>query len=131
MNHFLIVLLSICSHESRGDVHAINITDGGSASYGFCQIKFKTAKALGFRGSIQELWHNPQVNMGWAGRYLKKQLGRYDNNYYLAVAAYNAGSVKKKNYEVIKNAEYYKGNNKHIIYVKEVFKKVKQMESNK
>lgn len=65
--------------------------DNGSPSIGVCQVKLNTARMLGFKGAESELL-NPKVNVHYAGKYLHKQLCRYDYNLYKGVAAYNSGT---------------------------------------
>lgn len=47
--------------------------------------------------SFAEGLHDPEVNIYLTTAYLRYQLDRYDGNITDAVAAYNAGSVRKKN----------------------------------
>ncbi len=84
------LLSAICFMESSHRTHVVNEFDGGSPSIGLCQIKLNTAKMVGFTGTAEEL-KDPSANAYWAGKYLKKQLDRYEWSYYKAVAAYNAG----------------------------------------
>jgi len=84
-------LIAICDVESGGKTNAINQNDGGTASYGVCQIKYATAKQLGFRGTVSELWLNPDTNRYWAGKYLEKQYNRYKGDILKAISAYNCG----------------------------------------
>ena len=87
------ILLAICTHESNLQ----NITtqhDGGSPSYGICQVKYETAKMVGFEGKETDL-ENPKTNAKWAAEYLKYQYERYDHNWCQAVAAYNAGKYNE------------------------------------
>lgn len=103
------LLLAICTHETN----LKNITvpnDGGSPSYGVCQIKEKTARALGFKGAVTgptiegKVFFGtlepkgkpagllvPSVNAKYAAKYLKKQLDKYEGDWCKATAAYNAG----------------------------------------
>lgn len=104
------LFLAICTHES----HLNNVTvphDGGSPSYGVCQIKEDTARELGFTGIVtgptveSDIFDGalepkgtpeglmiPSVNAKYAAKYLKKQLDRYEGDWCKATAAYNAGS---------------------------------------
>lgn len=100
-----IILLAICHVESSGNHKAVNISDGGSASYGYCQVKIQTARMLGFRGHISDLWFKKEVNREFGLKYLQ-----YQNSRYLSVeeiiAAYNAGSVKRNSRGEFVNKEY-------------------------
>ncbi len=87
---FAALLSAICWVESKHDPAAINVVDGGSASYGECQIKLKTARHMGFAGYPSQLL-NRETNRKYAGLYLKYQLLRYQGDVVKAVSAYNAG----------------------------------------
>jgi soluble lytic murein transglycosylase-like protein len=99
------LLLSICEVESGLYIKAYKAQDGdGTASYGICQVKYQTAFWLGFRGLPFELLDS-RLNADMAARYLKYQLTRYRGNEKLAIAAYNAGRVKRSGNRLI-NARY-------------------------
>jgi soluble lytic murein transglycosylase-like protein len=95
------LLKAVCKVESALNPKATHYDDGGSHSYGLCQIKLETARSVGFTGSVPKLY-NPYVNAYYAGRYLKFQLVRYRGDWVRAISAYNAGHAKK----VIKNRKY-------------------------
>src|SRR5690349_1394055 len=59
------ILSAICFVESRHNPRALNKYDGGSPSYGLCQIKEKTARFMGFTGPINSLYQ-PDVNAAYA-----------------------------------------------------------------
>ena len=105
------ILKGICYTESKFKIKALNKFDAGSPSYGLCQIKYGTAKAMGFKGTRKELM-SAQVNMKYAAKYLRYQIDRYNGDIRKAVLAYNAGSykakVKTKKYEIAYNESYYK-----------------------
>lgn len=83
------LLLAICTHESN--LRNILVPhDGGSPSYGLCQIKYDTAKELGMKDGEDLM--NPNTNILYAAKYLKKQLERYDGDLCKSVAAYNTGT---------------------------------------
>ena len=96
------LLASICYVESQFDHKAIAYDDGGSNSYGLCQIKLGTAKSVGFNGDPNELLKFT-VNVRYAAKYLKSKLVIYGNERKAALA-YNAGkyiaSKSKKNHAV-------------------------------
>lgn len=102
---FAALLSAICWVESGHKTSAVSVHDGGSPSYGQCQVKLETARLMGFRGRVTELWFNPVVNRTYAARYLRWQLERYEGRVDYAVAAYNAGSVRGGK---IKNQRYIK-----------------------
>lgn len=99
------LLSALCYVESNHKVHVVSIRDGGSASYGVCQVKLGTARGLGFKGTSEEL-RNPEVNIHYAGMYLKRQLNRYDGVVPHAIAAYNAGSLNLNDKGQIRNKKY-------------------------
>lgn len=84
------LLLAICTHES-GLNNVLVPHDGGSPTYGICQVKYDTAKMIGFTGVAKDLM-KPEVNAKWAAAYLKYQKGRYEGDWVKSVAAYNAGT---------------------------------------
>lgn len=84
------LLLAICTHESGG-VNRVVANDGPSSTFGICQVKYETAKMLGFKGRDKELLL-PKVNVEYAAKYLKYQLNRYYGNWCKATAAYNSGT---------------------------------------
>jgi soluble lytic murein transglycosylase-like protein len=96
------LLASICYTESKYDVTVIHKDDGGSDSIGVCQIKYDTAKDLGFTGTQTQLL-GAETNIYYAAKYLHKQLLRYPNNNVKAIIAYNmghAGTLTSTNYSV-------------------------------
>lgn len=99
------LLSGVCYVESKHTVQAVHKDDGGSASIGLCQIKYNTAKGMGYRGTEHELQVNPTLNALYAGRYLHWQLLRYHNDYRKAIAAYNSGTVRFKDGK-IRNQKY-------------------------
>lgn len=87
------LLLAICSHESN----LINVEvphDGGSPSYGICQVKLGTAQMLGYTGTGKGLM-DPKENAKWAANYVKWQKERYDYDWCKVTAAYNAGTYNE------------------------------------
>ncbi len=101
----LAAIIAICFIESSDRYTVINVSDGGSASYGWCQVKYTTAKDLGFKGHITELWFNKEVNRKYATKYLAQQFKKY-GNMELAISAYNCGSVKRNKQGVLVNQKY-------------------------
>jgi len=86
------LLSSLCYVESRHVASAIHKNDGGEDSIGICQIKYSTAKQLGYRGSKKELYL-PENNIKYAALYLKKQIKRY-KSINRGVIAYNRGNSR-------------------------------------
>lgn len=108
------LLLAICTHETN----LTNVTvyhDGGSPSYGVCQVKYETAKQMGFKGKADDLI-NPFVNAKWAARYVKYQTERYGDDWCKIAAAYNAGSFNE--------SKWYKGRPRNLKYVRLVQKEI-------
>lgn len=87
------LLDAVCYVESKHDIKAISYYDGKTHSYGVCQIKYETAKSLGFKGTIKDLML-PKNNVMYAGKYLQKQILRY-NSISKGVVAYNRGNAAK------------------------------------
>jgi soluble lytic murein transglycosylase-like protein len=61
---------------------------------GLMQLMPKTAQYLGVKDSF-----NPIHNINGGVKYFKRLLNRFDNNYDLALAAYNAGITKVRKYK--------------------------------
>lgn len=116
MNLFT-VLLAMCAVESSNVHNAINIHDGNSSSYGECQVKYHTAKQMGYQGSITKLWLDQNTNRQVAYRYLDWQVKRYNGNVVKGIAAYNSGTVKYKNGKLVNQR-----------YVDKVLKEMKKYE---
>lgn len=104
------LLLAICTHES-GLQNVIAPQDHGSPSYGLCQLKYDTARGVGYKGDANGLM-NPETNARFAATYLKVQLDRYDGDWCHATASYNAGTYNE--------STILPGNPKNLKYVKGV-----------
>ncbi len=74
-------------------------------SYGLAQIMGSTARELGYDGPLSELARNAELALDYSVMYLKIKLEKY-GTYRLAIAAYNAGSVRQKKGGMLVN-EYY------------------------
>jgi len=86
--------------ESKHQVTAVHEDDGGSDSIGICQIKWSTAKDLGFTGDPVDLMA-PKINIYYAAKFLSRQRSRYNGDLTKAVIAYNlghAGTLKRTKY---------------------------------
>ena len=70
------LIYAICQVESKGNTTAYTPADGTSPSYGMCQVKYRTAEWLGFKGRQAELMI-PAINAEYAARYLRANLWRY------------------------------------------------------
>ena len=109
------LLSALCYVESTHKVSAYHMDDGNSPSLGICQVKLGTARLLGFRGTEEQLMA-PEVNIEYAGKYLNKQLSRYNQDVHKAVSAYNAGTWMTND----------KGETKNRKYVAKVFKALQE-----
>lgn len=87
------LLSSLCYVESTHSPTAIHHDDKGSDSIGLCQIKYKTAKSLGYAGTPEQLLE-PATNAYFSAMYLQKQIKRYHGNVTKGVIAYNKGNAK-------------------------------------
>jgi soluble lytic murein transglycosylase-like protein len=88
------LLRAVCETESKHNLKIKRVWDGGSYSYGVCQVKLGTARLLGFRGKEQQLI-DPNTNIDYAAKYLAYQLKRYKGDYKKAIVSYNRGSYNK------------------------------------
>ena len=112
------LLPAICWVESNHR-NVDNMDDGGSPSYGICQIKLDTANWMKDKYKIpgKELepsdLQKPEINALYSGLYLLYLTHRY-KTLKCAISAYNAGSCIKSNQNT---------------YVKKVLKKIEALES--
>ncbi len=94
-------LVAICTVESS----LINSTrwhDGGSPSYGLCQVKARTANWVTGNTKLNFLsLINPVSNAYHASRYLEYLFKRYPVPYRIdcAISAYNAGNCSLKGFK--------------------------------
>lgn len=89
------LLEAICYTESKFDVTAVHHDDGRGDSLGVCQIKYDTAKLMGFKGTPEQLMYPPN-NIKYAAAYLRHQITRYQGNTTQAIIAYNRGNITSK-----------------------------------
>lgn len=89
------LLDSVCFIETRHNVSALVEHDGGSPSYGVCQVKLSTARDMGFKGKPEHLMI-PEINAYYAGKYLSRNLKKY-RQIERAVIAYNRGHAGELN----------------------------------
>lgn len=108
------LLLAVCTHESNLK-NVMRPRDGNGPSYGICQIKYETAKQMGFKGQAKDLMV-PRINAKYAAIYLRYQYIRYHGNACKAVAAYNSGSFLE--------SEYHPGQPKNLKYLNCVMAKL-------
>lgn len=86
------LITAVCYIESNHDVNAINKDDGHGDSVGLCQVKLKTAKWMGFKGTQKQLM-NPKTNIYYASKYLSFQIEKY-KSVTKGIVAYNRGNSK-------------------------------------
>lgn len=99
------LLSALCFIESSHKIHAIHLNDGKGHSLGICQIKLETARMLGYKGTEYKLHKDPKTNIFWAGKYLKKQIDRYED-VNLGISAYNAGKARVNDRGEVLNRKY-------------------------
>jgi hypothetical protein len=92
------LLYSVCHTETRIR-NVISKHDGGSPSYGYCQVKLGTAKQFLPDMTAKKLME-PYYNFLAAATYLKHQATRFGSN--RAISAYNAGRPIKGNKKYVK-----------------------------
>lgn len=95
------VVPAVCSVESDFR-NVVNKNDGGSPSYGICQIKLATARMIKKDVTEEELM-NPMINGVLAAAYLAKHKAKYGDNLRCILSAYNAGRCIKSNQETYVN----------------------------
>lgn len=97
------VLRAVCWVESNHRFNIRSRPDGpdASPSHGGCQVKYNTAKMLGFKGSVKEL-RSPATNIHYAAKYLRYQMLRY-RQLEKALTAYNRGSYNKRKHRLYNN----------------------------
>lgn len=81
---------------------------GRAASYGLMQIMGEVARELGFQGKFEELYE-PETGLNYGVKHLHSFMKRYsttDNSLDYAIAAYNAGSPRKKADGTFVNQQY-------------------------
>lgn len=102
------LLPAICSAESDFR-NIINKDDGGSPSYGICQIKLSTAQMM-MPWVTSDMLMDRQINGFAAALYIEWQSKRYDKLECI-ISSYNAGRCIKSNQDT---------------YVKKVKKRMKK-----
>lgn len=88
------LLSSMCYVESNHRIYIISRNDGGSDSYGICQVKKAAFRQVGLdQGDKEADMLNPDKNIEAAGRYLVWQYRRY-GSWNKAIVAYNQGHYR-------------------------------------
>ncbi len=72
-----------------------NEARGRATSYGLMQIMGQVAREKGFTGKFEELFE-PETNLEWCLKHLKRFIDKYAPNLDDAIASYNAGSPRKE-----------------------------------
>ncbi len=99
------LVLSVIRQESLFDARARS----PAAAYGLMQLLPSTAarmaKQIGLSAPANEELYDPETNLTLGTQYLKELLQRYSNNWFKAVAAYNAGegAVDRWEKEIVTN----------------------------
>lgn len=106
-------LTAICFQESSLRPKTVVHHDGGSASYGLCQVKFTTAREI-FGGITRTNLLDPFLNALVAGKYLNKLKTRYNGNKDCAINSYNTGPRKTKCTKETSETKYVKAVRKHM-----------------
>jgi peptidoglycan lytic transglycosylase len=93
------LVVSLIRQESLFDARARS----PAAALGLMQLipptAARVAKQLGLAVPSQERLYEPEVNLTLGTKYLKDLLERYSNNWYKALAAYNAGEAAVDRWE--------------------------------
>lgn len=114
------LLLAVCTHET-GLTNVVVLKDGGSPSYGVCQLKLDTARMFGYKGDGKGLM-NVKTNAKLAAKYIAYQMYNrpdpYGDDWVKITAAYNAGSYMESKRK--------RGCPRNLKYVKLVQKKLEE-----
>ena len=101
------IITGMVEQESQFDstAYRFNHDNPADRSYGLMQLTIPTASDMaGYPVTSTELY-NPNFNLDLRIKYFKYQLDRY-NNVSDAIAAYNAGSVRKSSVGTYINMDY-------------------------
>lgn len=111
------LVLAVCWSESSFRTNGVTHMDGHTTSHGICQVKLETALFMDkyfnhkVKATVERL-ESTRINAFYAAKYLRYQLDRYDQNWKLAVDAYNKGRAvsSKSKYvkQFIKSKEHIK-----------------------
>lgn len=77
-----------------------------STSWGLMQVLGVTARELGFKGPFLSALCAPAVGLEYGCRYLARQLRRYKGDVSDAIAAYNAGTARRRDDGTYVNEDY-------------------------
>ena len=115
------LLLTICYIESSFRTKGVTHIDGGTLSHSICQVKLATAKFMDkvyshkYKATYDRL-EDPFINAYYAAKLLKYNLERYDDNWKLAIDAYNRGTALKE------NTKYTRKFTKYLSFIKSELK---------
>jgi soluble lytic murein transglycosylase-like protein len=87
---------AVIAVESDGNPNAVNETKLG-VSHGIMQIQLSTARDMGFRGKLEDLY-KPVINKIYGIRYIQWLLKRYNGDALTALDAYNRGIKKVEDF---------------------------------
>lgn len=105
------LVLAICWGESNFRTTGVTHIDGDTLSHSICQVKLDTAKWMDrvYKHKVKatpERLENPKLNAFYAAKLLKYQLDRYNDNWPLAIDAYNKGTAVSHDSQYVK--KFYK-----------------------
>lgn len=93
-----VFLHALIRQESNFNTHSVS----GAGARGYMQLMYDTAcrkaRQLGIQLKKHELTKNPQKNIAIGTTYLSELIKQFDGNYILALAGYNAGPHRVKNW---------------------------------
>jgi hypothetical protein len=99
-----VVLASICYNESTFQPQRVHLNDGGTNSYGLCQVKLAMARAMKYMGPVKGLL-DASTNAVIAAKAMKYHQTRTRGSDE-TIAAYNAGRVIRKKDGQLVNIKY-------------------------
>ena len=88
------LLRAVCFIESSLNPNAFVALDSNAPSYGLCQLQYRTAKELGFKGYAKDLMYAP-INAYFAAKNINKWQKKYNGDWRRAVTSYNKGHYVK------------------------------------
>ena len=105
---------AIIAVESNGDHEAVSSEN----ALGLMQIKYETAKCMGFKGKKTDL-HKPQVNLKYGCMYLYQMYTEQHRDIYKALDAYSRGPTQVRDHP-------YKGKWSKHPYIKKIKDRLKE-----
>lgn len=110
------LVLAVCWGESSFRNKLVTHMDGETPSYGVCQVKLETARFMDkiYHHKVKatpKMLDKVGINAFYAACYLRYQLAKYNQDWKLAVDAYNKGHAKGHKTQYVKRFEE---NRKHL-----------------